>query len=277
MYRVGELDAGAASGGVPAPAPSMAMAAAVGAYKRKAAAEATTPEQTLPKRATGEDGPPATATANDAAAATTTTPDPAPSAGATIVPLHRTLCPTRRNFTTAVAATLTCDACGDTCVKHETFRHLSVEIPVGTGGGAAAAASAAANLGAVPLESLLNGFFAAETLERTCEKPGCDGKRATLSRKIVRLPRVPRRAPEAVPVRRESLRCERRKRRRGRRARETRGGGRAANGEDCQARRAPDEGVARKLRVGRRAQGPAAARVDGRERGRGRVAGGVAG
>ena len=190
MYRVGELDAGAASGGVPAPAPSMAMAAAVGAYKRKAAAEATTPEQTLPKRATGEDGPPATATANDAAAATTTTPDPAPSAGATIVPLHRTLCPTRRNFTTAVAATLTCDACGDTCVKHETFRHLSVEIPVGTGGGAAAAASAAANLGAVPLESLLNGFFAAETLERTCEKPGCDGKRATLSRKIVRLPRV---------------------------------------------------------------------------------------
>jgi hypothetical protein len=30
-----------------------------------------------------------------------------------VVPLHRTLCPTRRNFTTAVAATLRCVACGD--------------------------------------------------------------------------------------------------------------------------------------------------------------------
>jgi hypothetical protein len=33
--------------------------------------------------------------------------------GTSVVPLHRTLCPTRRNFTTAVAATLRCMACGD--------------------------------------------------------------------------------------------------------------------------------------------------------------------
>jgi hypothetical protein len=36
----------------------------------------------------------------------------------------------------------------------------------------------------------LTGFFAPEALERKCEKGGCDGTRAVLTRKIVRLPRV---------------------------------------------------------------------------------------
>ena len=94
-----------------------------------------------------------------------------------IVPLHRTLCPTRRNFTTAVAATLTCEACGDECTRHETFRHLSVELPEDGGT-------------STDLAALLTGFFAPEALERKCEKGGCDGTRAVLTRKIVRLPRV---------------------------------------------------------------------------------------
>ena len=98
-----------------------------------------------------------------------------------VVPLHRTLCPTRRNFTTAVAATLTCESCGDACVRHETFRHLSVELPESSGADGSAD---------VELASLLDGFFAPETLERKCERDGCDGASATLVRRIVRLPRV---------------------------------------------------------------------------------------
>ena len=98
-----------------------------------------------------------------------------------VVPLHRTLCPTRRNFTTAVAATLTCESCGDACVRHETFRHLSVELPESSGDDESAD---------VELASLLDGFFAPEVLERKCERDGCDGTSATLVRRIVRLPRV---------------------------------------------------------------------------------------
>ena len=98
-----------------------------------------------------------------------------------VVPLHRTLCPTRRNFTTAVAATLTCESCGDACVRHETFRHLSVELPE---------SSCADGSADVELASLLDGFFTPEMLERKCERDGCDGTSATLVRRIVRLPRV---------------------------------------------------------------------------------------
>lgn len=98
-----------------------------------------------------------------------------------VVPLHATLCPTRRNFTTAVAATLTCESCGDACVRHETFRHLSVELPESSGADGSAD---------VELASLLDGFFTPETLERKCERDGCDGTSATLVRRIVRLPRV---------------------------------------------------------------------------------------
>ena len=98
-----------------------------------------------------------------------------------VVPLHRTLCPTRRNFTTAVAATLTCESCGDACVRHEIFRHLSVELPESSGDDESAD---------VELASLLDGFFTPEVLERKCERDGCDGTSATLVRRIVRLPRV---------------------------------------------------------------------------------------
>ena len=37
--------------------------------------------------------------------------------GAGVVPLHRTLCPTRRNFSTAVAATLRCRSCAGHTVR----------------------------------------------------------------------------------------------------------------------------------------------------------------
>ena len=98
-----------------------------------------------------------------------------------VVPLHATLCPTRRNFTTAVAATLTCESCGDACVRHETFRHLSVELPESSGADGSAD---------VELASFARRVFTPETLERKCERDGCDGTSATLVRRIVRLPRV---------------------------------------------------------------------------------------
>ena len=40
------------------------------------------------------------------------------------------------------------------------------------------------------LDALLRGFFASEVIERKCEKAGCAGTHAELSRRIVRLPRV---------------------------------------------------------------------------------------
>lgn len=92
------------------------------------------------------------------------------------VPLHRTLCPTRRNFTAAVRATLTCDACGDVSARCETFRHLSVDLPPGEA--------------PATLDALLARFFAPESLERRCERDGCEGLSATLARRVVRLPRV---------------------------------------------------------------------------------------
>lgn len=97
-----------------------------------------------------------------------------------IIPLHRTLCPTRRNFTTAVAATLRCVQCGDAYTRHETFRNLSIELPAGGEDSGAP----------IELAALLSGFFASEVLERNCEKPGCRGTHAELTRRIVRLPRV---------------------------------------------------------------------------------------
>ena len=92
------------------------------------------------------------------------------------VPLHRTLCPTRRNFTAAVRATLTCDACGDVSERFETFRHLSVDLPPGEA--------------PATLDALLARFFAPESLERRCARDGCEGVCATLARRVVRLPRV---------------------------------------------------------------------------------------
>ena len=92
------------------------------------------------------------------------------------VPLHRTLCPTRRNFTAAVRATLTCDACGDVSERFETFRHLSVDLPPGEA--------------PATLDALLARFFAPESLERRCARDGCEGVCATLAGRVVRLPRV---------------------------------------------------------------------------------------
>ena len=82
----------------------------------------------------------------------------------TAVPLHRTLCPTRRNFTTAVAVTLRCEECGDETVRYETFRHLSLEIPLerhaGDAGGCEGDDEGFGR--GVDMHRLLKGFFGAE-------------------------------------------------------------------------------------------------------------------
>ena len=135
------------------------------AFKRKASELATPP----PPRASTLSAPTPPSPLSSFRASTT-------RGGTPVVPLHLTLCPTRRNFTCAARATLTCDACGDVSTRHETFRHLSVDLPPGEA--------------PTTLDALLARFFAPESLERRCERPGCEGRRATLARRVVRLPRV---------------------------------------------------------------------------------------
>ena len=67
-------------------------------------------------------------------------------------------------------------------MRHETFRHLSVELPESSGADGSAGDGRAA--------PLLSTGFSPETLERSARGDGCDGASATLVRRIVRLPRV---------------------------------------------------------------------------------------
>ena len=98
-----------------------------------------------------------------------------------VVPLHRTLCPTRRAFTGASAVTLTCETCGDASTTAESFRHLSLELPDAPGTRSTAP---------LELEALIARCFAPETVERRCARVGCGGTRATMARRLLRAPRV---------------------------------------------------------------------------------------
>ena len=114
--------------------------------------------------------------ARDASAAERTSPGG-------VVPLHRTLCPTRRAFTGASAVTLTCESCGDASTTTESFRHLSLELPCQTEKDSFSAAP-------LELRALVARCFAPETVERRCERAGCGGTHAVMARRLLRAPRV---------------------------------------------------------------------------------------
>jgi ubiquitin C-terminal hydrolase len=101
-----------------------------------------------------------------------------------IVPLHRTVCPTRRAFTGASRVTLTCALCGDVSYSTESWRHLSLELSAGESREGPVGGSP------LPLQALLQRCFAPETVERRCAKNTCGGRHASLTRQVLRAPKT---------------------------------------------------------------------------------------